>query len=196
MTPVSPLPTTGTNLLMTRFTTTVRTDDILDVDAAAVWAVMTDPGLLADLTPAVAEITPLDGDLWCWRMVGIDAMGISVAPSFTERMAFDHDRRTITFEHAPPDGKTEAAGARGTYVLLDTDAGAYVGIDLTAHVDLPLPRMAGPAVRKVMDKTIVAGGGRFADKLMAHLGVTRSRGLQVVPADSRWPRAESSPAAG
>jgi carbon monoxide dehydrogenase subunit G len=175
---------------MTRFTTTVRTDDIMDTSADAVWAAMHDPDLLAELAPAVAAIAT-DGDTWCWRMGGISALGMSVAPSFTERMVFDEAAKRIEFEHAPPPGSNEAAGASGTWLAVDTPAGAYVGIELTAHVDLPLPRAAGRAVRAVMERTIVHGGQRFARNLMAHLGVTASRGMQVVDA-ADWPRVASS----
>lgn len=177
---------------MTRFRTTVRTDDIVQVEPDRIWSVLHDPDLLAELTPAVAQITT-DGDRWCWRLVGINAMGVSAAPSFTERMSFDEDARRIDFRHDPPAGKSEAAGATGTYHLIVTADGTYVGIELTAHVDLPLPKLAGGAVRGVMDRTIVAGGQRFADRLMAHLHITRSRGIQVVPPDAAWPRVKQVP---
>lgn len=173
---------------MTRFTTTVRTDDVLDVDPDVLWKAMKDPDLLAQLAPAIAEITT-DGDRWCWRLVGINAVGVSAAPSFTERMRYDEGNRRIEFAHDPPDGKSEAAGATGTYHLISTDEGAYVGIELTAHVDLPLPGMARGAVQKVMARTIVTGGKRFADNLLAHLGDVSSRGMQVVPKDAAFPRA-------
>lgn len=173
---------------MTRFTTTVRTDDVLQVDPDAVWQAMGDPDLLALLAPAVAAITPGDGQRWCWRLVGISAMGVSVAPSFTERMDFDHDHRRIEFAHDPPEGKSEAAGAAGTYHLIASAEGAYVGIDLTAHVDLPLPRITRGAVEKVMARTIISGGRRFADNLLRHLGASDSRGMHVVPLDEPFPR--------
>ncbi|WP_370328118.1 SRPBCC family protein [Euzebya sp.] len=172
---------------MARFTTTVRTDDVFDADPADVWSVMQDPDALADLAPTVASITT-DGDRWCWRLVGISALGVSAAPSFTERMRYDHDDRRIDFAHDPPAGKSEAAGASGTYHLREVDAGTYVAIELTAHVDLPLPSMMGGAVRRVMDRAIVLGGQRFADNLLRHLGVTESRGMEVVAHDVPFPR--------
>lgn len=175
---------------MTRFTTTVRTDDLLHVEADAVWQAMNDPDLLARLAPAVARITT-HGERWCWRLKGINALGVSVAPSFTERMTFDDAARRIDFAHDPPQGKSEAAGATGTYHLVATEDGAYVGIDLTAHVDLPLPRMVTGAVENVMTRTIVSGGQRFADNLLRHLGVMRSRGMQVVPLDVTFPRVDA-----
>lgn len=190
---VSPRADAGKVEAMTRFTTTVRTDDIVHADPDAVWAAMGDPALLARLTPAVAEITRTDGDRWCWRLVGINALGVTAAPSFTERMTYDHERRRIDFAHDPPDGKSEAAGAAGTYHLIRTDEGVYVGIDLTAHVDLPLPRLARRAVETVMARTIVSGGGRFADGLLRHLGAT-ARGMQVVPEDAEFPRVPASAA--
>ena len=176
---------------MTRFTTTVRTDDVMHTDAQTVWTAMQDPDLLASLAPAIAAITPLDGDRWCWQMVGISAMGVSVAPSFTERMVFDEEAMRIDFEHAPS-GSKEAAGAKGTWLAQDVDGGAYVGIELIAHVDLPLPKMAKGAVTSVMDRTIVAGGQRFARNLMEHLGVKSNRGMEVVPNGRAWPRIDST----
>ncbi|HUG85369.1 MAG TPA: hypothetical protein VMM13_12430 [Euzebya sp.] len=182
---------------MTRFTSTVRTDDVLHVDPDIVWQAMHDPDLLARLAPAVAQITT-HGQRWCWRLVGIKALGVSVAPSFTERMSFDdgagdggaHDcnARRIDFAHDPPPAKSEAAGATGTYHLLATDRGTYVGLELTAHVDLPLPGIARGAVQKVMARTIVSGGQRFADNLLRHLDIS-SRGMLVVPLDVAFPRA-------
>lgn len=171
---------------MTCFETTIRTDDVLTADADAVWDLMHDPDLLAQLTPAIARITT-DGDLWCWHMSGISALGIDIAPAFWVRMRFDEEERTIRFSHEPGGGR-EIAGASGTYVLAEVPEGTYVGIDLTAHVELPVPALAGRAVRGVMERTIVAGGGRFGENLVRHLGATGRRGMERLPEGAPFPR--------
>lgn len=155
---------------MTRFSNRNRSEADLPVTREEMWEVLTDPGCLAALTPLIATITA-DGDTWCWQLSGISAMGVSVAPSFTEQMVFDRPER-IEYHHAPPAGTTERAGAEGVYTLTELpDGGCRLFIDLTMWVELPLPRVSRRAVERVMAETMQRAGDRFAENLYAHLGI-------------------------
>ena len=159
---------------MTRFH--CRTESAADVPASVdeIWAVLTDPGLLASLTPLVRSIRA-DGDLWCWQLTGVSALGVEVAPSFTERMRLV-DRERIDFRHDPPPGETERAGADGTYTLSELgDDGTGLHIDIAIWVDLPLPRLARGAVRRVMAESMARTGDRFAANLYDHLRIDPRR---------------------
>ncbi|MFP5321261.1 MAG: CoxG family protein [Acidimicrobiia bacterium] len=136
----------------------------------AIWEVLTDPAALTDLTPLLTRID-VDGDRWCWQMAGIRALGIEVAPSFTERMTFDAPER-IEFRHEPPTGTTERAGADGVYELheLAPDR-THLSIDITLSVELPLPAISRRAVEKVMTSTMARTGDVFAERLARRLGV-------------------------
>ena len=136
----------------------------------AIWAVLTDPALLASLTPLVSSIEG-DGDHWTWTLAGIDGLGLTVAPSFTERMEFI-DERSIVFTHEPPPRSRERAAVDGVYELTPAaDAATDLAIDLTLSVDLPLPRLARPAVEEIMRTTMRTTGHRFATNLYRHLGL-------------------------
>jgi hypothetical protein len=132
--------------------------------------VLTDPGCLTEMTPLLDGIT-VDGDRWCWQLSGIRALGVEVAPSFTEQMTFVEPSR-ITFRHAPPAGQTERAGADGIYELTEVGPDrTHLSIDLTLHVDLPLPKLSRRAVERVMASSMARTGEVFAERLYRHLGV-------------------------
>jgi len=140
------------------------------VPRSAVWEVLTDPGCLTEMTPLLDGIT-VDGDRWCWQLSGIRALGVEVAPSFTEQMTFVEPSR-ITFRHAPPAGQTERAGADGIYELTEVGPDrTHLSIDLTLHVDLPLPKLSRRAVERVMASSMARTGEVFAERLYRHLGV-------------------------
>src|SRR5690242_17715745 len=80
-----------------------------------IWALVSSPASLAQLTPLIKGITA-DGNHWCWQLMSISVLGVHVEPSFTEYMSFEEGRR-IAFEHRPPPGKVERAGAKGVYLL-------------------------------------------------------------------------------
>jgi carbon monoxide dehydrogenase subunit G len=164
---------------VTRFSTTDASSDIVGAPREAIWKVLTDPQLLADLTPLIHEIAAVDDDHWRWQLVGISALGTRFAPCFTVRMRFV-DQERIEFEHDPPTGATEHAGARGVYDLEDVaadatfpDGGTRVSIELTVHVELPLPSASRGAVERVMGTTMRRMGDRFAGNLRRHLGARR-----------------------
>jgi carbon monoxide dehydrogenase subunit G len=143
----------------------------------ALWTVLIDPSALAELTPLVARIEA-QGDRWTWTLVGMSALGVSAAPTFTERMTFE-PRSRIVFAHDPEPGHRERAGADGVYELVEVDTSATrLSIDITAWVELPLPSFARGAVERVMAMTMQRAGDRFARALHRRLGLDPS-GVQT-----------------
>ncbi len=153
---------------MATFSATVKSGADISADREAVWKALTDPDLLPELTPLLRGITA-DGDTWCWQMMRIAALGVSISPSFTEKMTFA-DRHRIAYTHSPPQGKRERAGAEGVYELSDVAGGTHLDIELTLCVDLPLPKAAAPAVQRVMRSTMNRTGDKFSVNLLRHLG--------------------------
>ena len=151
-----------------------------DVPASrhAIWEILSSPDDLAELTPLLDGIS-VDGDTWCWKLGGIKALGVEVAPSFTEHMTFEPEE-TIRFAHRAPEGSEERAGADGVYTLRDNDDGTtHLEIDITLHVQLPLPRAARRAVERIMSSTMVRTGTVFAERLYRRLGVDPSEATQT-----------------
>ena len=153
---------------MATFTATTRNHEVVEADRADIWAALTDPVLLPRLTPYLDSIT-VDGDHWRWEMTKLPVLGISVAPAFTEKMVLD-DQSSIRFTHDPPPGVRERAAAEGHYELSDAgDGRTALSIELTLHVDMPLPRVSAPAVRRVMERVMDRMGTKFASNLMQHV---------------------------
>ena len=152
---------------MTRFNARDRSTEVVRADRADVWAALTDPDLLPRLTPYLHSIE-VSGDKWRWNMARIPVLGISIAPSFTERMTFEEPRR-IEFTH-DPESAQEKAGVEGTYLLEEVDSGTELSIDIDICVDLPLPGVSRRAVQRAMQGVIGLMGKRFAANLLRHLG--------------------------
>ena len=155
---------------MATFSARNVSEAVVPAAAGDIWRVLEDAGELAALTPLVRRIDVV-GDTWVWHLRGISALGVSVAPSFTEQMAFDEERR-ITFEHRPPDGRHERAGAHGVYELSELSTGrTRLFIDITLCVELPLPRLSRRAVERVMATTMQRTGDRFGLNLYRRLDI-------------------------
>jgi len=152
----------------TRFRSTTASESVVRADREAIWAALTDPVLLPKLTPFLHSIET-DGDLWHWQLARIPVLGIDVVPAFTERMSFDEPRQ-IVFTHEPPPGRTERAGVEGRYGLVETAAGTRLSIELAVEVELPLGRLATPAVTMAMKGVTATMGARFAANLLHHIG--------------------------
>jgi carbon monoxide dehydrogenase subunit G len=150
------------------FQATVNSTADISANRDDVWKTLTDPVLLPKLTPLLRSISA-DGDTWRWSMVRIAALGVGISPTFTEKMTFIDGQR-IEYTHAPPSGAKERAGAEGVYELSDIDGGTHLEIELTLHVELPLPRAAAPAVQRVMRGTMNRTGEKFSANLLAQLG--------------------------
>ncbi len=154
---------------MTRFSATTDSVAVVAAPRTDIWDLLTDPRMLVKLTPLLRGIDT-DGDLWCWRLIQISALGIGISPTFTERMHFDAGQR-IDYSHEPPAGTVERTGADGWYVLTDVSGGTRLAISLTLHVDLPLSRLASPAVTRVIKGIMQTMGDRFSANLLHELGV-------------------------
>jgi carbon monoxide dehydrogenase subunit G len=157
---------------MSSFSATTDNEAIVPADRMAIWAALTDPKLLPELTPLLSKIET-DGDLWTWHMKRISALGVGITPSFTERMSFVEGSR-IEYSHEAPEGVSERAGAEGIYDLSDVEGGTRLKIKLTLQVELPLPRRLAPAVSRVMKGTMERTGDKFSANLLRHLGVDES----------------------
>ena len=154
---------------MTWFTQSITSTATVEATQDDVWAALTDPDLLAKLTPFLKHIDA-HGDTWVWTMSSVSIMGTDLAPTFTEKMTFTEKSR-IEFTHEAPQGQKEWAGVEGTYTLEDAGSGSTeLGIELGVSVDLPFPKATGPAVRSAL-KGILSGMGRkFSANLLDHLG--------------------------
>ena len=156
---------------MARFSVRNDSAEAISAPIQDVWDAMADPTLLAELTPLIADIAE-DGDHWRWCLTTVSAMGASIAPCFTVAMTFDEPTR-IEFRHDPPAGQTEPAGVNGFYDILQIEGGTLLDIDITMHVELPLPSFSRGAVEAVMARTTQAHGDRFFANLLEHLDAER-----------------------
>jgi carbon monoxide dehydrogenase subunit G len=155
---------------MAWFTAQHTTSGVVPSPRAAVWSVLTDPDLVARLTPFVHAITS-DGDLWRWEMTSLPVLGTSITPAFTERMTF-RDLERIDFTHDPVHGADERTGVEGSYTLSDTDDGTHLAIVLEVRTQLPMPRAAAPAVRAAMRTVMGTMGVGFEHGFRRHLATT------------------------
>ena len=112
----------------------------------AIWEVLSSPETLAELTPLLDAIT-VDGDKWCWQLGGISALGVEIAPSFTETMA-SPPRRPSASPTSPrrvrPSGPAPTASTPSTAIDPDT---THLEIDITLHVELPAAAGVTPGSR-------------------------------------------------
>lgn len=159
----------GTPRAMATFTARNISTSTVPVTADRIWAHISNPASLTALTPMVRSIV-VEGDLWRWQLAGIEALGVSVAPTFTERMEFI-EPRLIRFSHETTDGDHERAGADGTYELTQRGDETELKVDIALTVELPLPRLSARAVESVMKASMQRAGKRFAVNLYHRLGL-------------------------
>ena len=141
-----------------------------------VWAALTDPSLVAAFTPFICTITVQGEDHWIWHLSGLQVLGKGFSATFTERMTLEDGKR-IEFTHDPPRGAKERAGVHGWYALSDVDGRAdavRLETSLDICVDLPLPKLSGPAVRTAMKGVMATMGDRFSKNLLDHLGAKQA----------------------
>lgn len=152
---------------MTRFTASNKSAATLKSPRKDVWDALTDPELLAKLTPYLHRID-VDGDRWTWRVTKVPVLGKSIGSTFTEVMTFDEPKR-IGFEHDPQrtEEKTEV---QGEYHLEESGSGTRVSIELGVSVELPFPRGMRPPVEAAIGAVMAGMGRRFASNLLRHLG--------------------------
>ena len=151
---------------MARFTSGTKAEAVVLAPRQAIWDVLTDPALVAELTPLLQRIEA-DGEHWTWHMTGIDVLGVKVKPTFTERMSY-RDLERIDFVH-DPERTDEKAGVDGRYVLKGARQGTDLSIELSITVELPFPKVARPAVHTAMRAVVATMGARFSHNLVRHL---------------------------
>lgn len=156
---------------MNRFHAHNRSEAILDATPDRVWSILTDTDLLVRFTPYLKHIDvgPCEGaeECWTWHLTRIPVLSSAIEPSFTELMEFDEPQR-IVFRHdsSRPD---EHAGVDGEYLLSPEGRCTRVTIDLGIWVDLPMPKVARPAVERVMNTVVAGMGYRFGQNVRRHL---------------------------
>jgi uncharacterized protein YndB with AHSA1/START domain len=163
---------------MAWFKTSTQSEAVVRADRADVWAALVDPELLPRLTPFLRHIevdpptSPGQAAHWRWELTHVPILGASLQPTFTEKMTFDEGRR-IEFTHDPPKGVRERAGVEGWYHLEDVEGGTHLAISLGVAADLPIAKMAKPAVIGAMKGVLAGMGRKFSANLLDHLGVPR-----------------------
>lgn len=156
---------------MTRFEATMEDDEVVEASRDELWRVLTTPDELAPLVPRVERIQEI-GDRWCWMLTRYEFLGISIQPSFTERIDTAPPSE-ITFTH-DPGSRRENAGARGEYRLEEHERGTHLWIRITVHLDLPLPRFLSGAVESIMRREMRRTGEEFSANLLRHVGAART----------------------
>jgi carbon monoxide dehydrogenase subunit G len=147
-----------------------RSTPVVPVPPDQMWEVLTDPELLAKVSPLVTRIEAR-GDRWSWTLAGIPGLGFEIAPTFTERMTFVPISR-IDCVHEPQPGRSERAGLDGTYLITKVDDGSSKLVtDLTLSVELPLPGFSRLFVEGVMGRAMRRASDAFARNLYRHLGL-------------------------
>ena len=155
---------------MATFTSANRSTATITADVDAVWDVLTDPLLIARLTPFLQSVEE-EGTHWVWQMTKVPVLGKSFSFTFRERMDFDEPHR-IDFTHDPAPGADEAAGVTGWYALAPRPAGTHLETSMQITVDLPFPGLVRPAVVTAMKGVIALMGQRCAHNLLTHLEAT------------------------
>ena len=162
---------------MTLFSARTSAEAVVAAPRTEIWKILVDPTAVAELTPFVHSIEER-GEHWHWRMGGLPdlgGLGLQVAPAFTARMELTEGER-IEFVHDPPAGVHERAGVEGWYALADAPhpeggpgEATALSTSLEITLDLPLPRLSGPAVRAAMHGVMDQMGERFAANMLRRL---------------------------
>jgi carbon monoxide dehydrogenase subunit G len=150
------------------FTTSNRSAATVTAGVDEVWAALTDPALLARLTPFLQRVRPEGEDHWVWEMTKVPVMGTSFSFTFRERMTFDEPHR-IDFVHDPAPGARETAGVEGWYRLTPRGENTHLETSLAITVELPFPGLLRPAVTAGMKGVVALMGQRFSAHLLQHL---------------------------
>ncbi len=155
---------------MATFSTSTRSAATVSASPDEVWAALTDPDLVARLTPFLHRVTER-GEHWVWEMTRVPVLGKNFSFTFTERMTFEEPQR-IEFRHDPDagDGENESAGVEGWYHLSPRDAGTRLETSMAISVELPFPGITRPAVTAAMKGVVTLMGQRFSQQLLSHLG--------------------------
>ena len=153
---------------MASFTTSTHSAATVTADIDEVWTALTDPALLARLTPFLHRVTPTGDEHWVWEMSKVPVLGRSFSFTFRELMTFDEPHR-IDFAHDPAPGAKESAGVEGWYALDPRGRDTHLETSLAITVDLPFPGLVRPAVTTAMKGVVALMGQRFSAHLLQHL---------------------------
>jgi carbon monoxide dehydrogenase subunit G len=155
---------------MATFSTSNRSGATVTAGVAEVWEALTDPTLIARLTPFLHSVRP-EGEHWVWQLSKVPVLGKSFSFTFRERMDFQPTTR-IDFTHDPRPGADESAGVVGWYALAEHPRGTRLETSMEITVDLPFPGLLRPAVETAMKGVIAVMGQRFSHNLLQHLRAT------------------------
>ncbi len=154
---------------MAHFSTATRTHAVVTASQDEVWAALTDPDLVARLTPFLRTVRER-GEHWVWELARVPVLGTSFSFTFTERMTFDEPHH-IEFAHDPEAGHAEEnAGVDGWYRLSPEEDGTCLETSMAISVELPFPGLTRPAVTAAMKGVVALMGQRFSHNLLEHLG--------------------------
>jgi hypothetical protein len=70
---------------VTRFSAGTRAEAVVDASRDRVWAALTDPDVVAALTPFVRRIVPVGSgpaERWRWEMTGLSVLGVGIPPGY------------------------------------------------------------------------------------------------------------------
>jgi len=155
------------------FRTSTRSAATVTSPPEQVWAALTDPDLIAHLTPFLHRVRE-HGEHWVWELARVPVLGASFSFTFTERMTFVEPSH-IEFAHDPAAGDgDEDAGVDGWYRLTPHPGGTHLETSMAISVELPFPGVTRPAVTTAMKGVVGIMGQRFSHNLLEHLGATRT----------------------
>lgn len=148
---------------MNRFATSIEKVAEIPYAQSAIWALVSDPDQVADMTPFLRDIRVVDSGTWVWELHGIPYPGGEFAAHFTEAMSLEEPTR-IDFQHSP--SGRELAGADGWYSLEAlAPARTRLAIGLSVHAMLPAPAWANKVIEPAMHAVLQQMGNRFAANL-------------------------------
>ncbi len=155
---------------MASFTTSTRSAATVTATSQQVWAVLTEPHLVARLTPFLRTVREHGEHHWVWELARVPLLGRSFSFTFTERMTFEEPHR-IEFTHDPGAGVgDEGAGVEGWYRLTPCGDDTHLETSMEITVELPFPGVTRPAVTTAMKGVVTLMGQRFSHNLLEHLG--------------------------
>ena len=157
-------------LTMATFSTSNRSAATVTADVEAVWDVLTDPALVARLTPFLQRVRR-----------GGRALGLAAdegarcsARASRSRSAsgWTSTPHRIDFTHDPAPGADEAAGVVGWYALALVRMGRTSRRRWRSPSTSPSPVSSGPPSITAMKGVVALMGQRFSHNLLSHLGAT------------------------
>ena len=150
-----------------RFSTSITSTAEIPYAQDRIWSLVSDPDVVAEMTPFLKAIAVVDAGTWVWELHGVPYPGGEFAAHFTEAMSLQEPER-IGFTHKPK-GR-ELAGADGWYSLeaVDRDR-TRLAIGLTVHAVLPAPKWSKLVVEPAMHAVVQQMVNRFAVNLEREL---------------------------